>query len=117
MIALQQRTSLLTMIREACAAGARLANACLQIGLSGPTVQRWLHPQSQDVDRRKAEKRAYSCPPNKLSVEGRRAALEMLNSDEFKDLPRSQIVPVWLIRGVAWPRSQRCTVCCAMRGR
>ena len=93
MIALQQRTSLLTLIREACTAGARLANACLQIGLSARTVQRWLRPQSQDGDRRKAEKRAYSCPPNKLSAQERKAALLMLNSEEFKDLPPSQIVP------------------------
>lgn len=89
MIALQQRTILLPLIREACNAGARLAKACLQIGLSARTVQRWLRPQSQDGDHRKADKRAYSCPPNKLSAEERQAALEMLNSDEFKDVPPS----------------------------
>ena len=56
MIALQQRTILLPLIREACNAGARLAKACLQIGLSARTVQRWLRPQSQDGDHRKADR-------------------------------------------------------------
>ena len=56
-------------------------------------MQRWLRPQCQDGDHRQAGKRAYSCPPNKLSAEERQAALEMRNSDEFKDLPPSQIVP------------------------
>jgi len=62
-------------------------------GLPARTVQRWLRPQCQDGDHRQAGKRAYSCPPNKLSAEERQAALEMLNSDEFKDLLPSQIVP------------------------
>ncbi len=93
MIALQQRTTLLSLIREACKAGARLARACLQIGLSARTVQRWLRPECQDGDQRQAGKRAYVCPPNKLKPEERQAALEMLNSEEFKDLPPSQIVP------------------------
>ena len=73
--------------------GARLARACLQIGLSARTVQRWLRPECQDGDRRMAGKRAASCLPNKLSDAERQAALEMLNSEKFKDLPPSQIVP------------------------
>ena len=93
MIALQQRTTLLTLLREACNGGARLARACLQIGLSARTVQRWLRPQCQDGDQRQAGKRDYACPPNKLRPEERQAALEMLNSEEFKDLAPSQIVP------------------------
>jgi putative transposase len=93
MIALQQRTTLLSLIQEACRASARLAKACLQIGLSARTVQRWLRPKCQDGDQRQADKRAYACPPNKLKPEERQAALEMLNSEEFKDLPPSQIVP------------------------
>ena len=32
-------------------------------------------------------------PPNKLSGAKRQAALELLNSEQFKDLPPSQIVP------------------------
>lgn len=44
MIALQQRQTLLALIRQACDAGARLAMACRQIGLSARSVQRWGNP-------------------------------------------------------------------------
>lgn len=93
MIALHQRTSLLSLIQEACQAGASLARACQQIGLSARTVQRWRLPGAQDGDRRQADKRAYVCPANKLTPQERQAAMEVLNSEAFKDLAPSQIVP------------------------
>ena len=40
-----------------------------------------------------AGQRAVTCPANQLSEAERQAALELLSSDEFKDLPPSQIVP------------------------
>ncbi|HEX2012361.1 MAG TPA: IS3 family transposase, partial [Roseateles sp.] len=89
----QQRQSLLTMIRDACAAGARLASACTQIGLSTRTVQRWLHPEGQDGDRRVAGLHERPEPANKLSQAEREAAMALLNGAEFKNLPPSQIVP------------------------
>lgn len=88
-----QRQTLMPLIQEACNDGARLAKACLQIGLSARTVQRWQRPERRDGDHRMAGKRAVVCPANKLSDAERQAALDMLNSDEFKDLPPSQIVP------------------------
>lgn len=93
MIALHQRTTLLSLVCQACENGARLVRACRQIGLSARTVQRWLRPESAQGDHRQRGKRAYVRPPNKLSEQERQAALEILNSDEFKDLPPSQIVP------------------------
>lgn len=73
------RQALMPLIQEACNDGTCLAKACLQIGLSARTVQRW--------------QRTVVRPANQLSDAERQAALEMLNSDEFKDLPPSQIVP------------------------
>ena len=93
MIALHQRIRLLGLIEEACQGGARLARACQQIGFSVRTVQRWRLPEAQDGDRRQADKRAYVCPANKLTPQERQAAMEVLNSEAFKDLPPSQIVP------------------------
>jgi len=55
-------------------------------------VQRWQMP-AQDGDRRVAHKRRYACPHNKFSAEERETALAVLNSEAFKDLPPSQIVP------------------------
>lgn len=88
----EQRQSILCQIGQACADGARLATACALIGLSARTVQRWQHP-AQDCDRRVAGKHRYARPHNQFSAEEREAALAVLNSEAFKDLPPSQIVP------------------------
>lgn len=100
MIALPQRQTLLGWIDEACAAGARLARACEIVGLSARCVQRWLRPEAEQGDRRESGKRRAVEPANKLSQEEREAVMRTLNSDEFKDLPPSQIVPRLSDRGL-----------------
>ena len=89
----QQRQTLLKLIREACTAGARLEAACAQIGLSARTVQRWQHPEGFAGDCRVTALHEPWEPTNKLSEAERKAAMTVLNSDEFKNLPPSQIVP------------------------
>lgn len=89
----KQRQTLLPLIRQCCDSGARLQKACALIGLDARTVQRWQHPENQEGDLRVGDKRRITVPPNKLSEAERQAALELLNSDQFKDLPPSQIVP------------------------
>lgn len=93
MTSLQERQTLLGLIDEACTAGARLASACAQIGLSARTVQRWQRPEGQDGDRRVAGLHERPEPANKLSDVERQAAMAVLNGEEFKNLPPSQIVP------------------------
>jgi len=88
-----QRQILLPLIEQAIADGARLQQTCSQIGLSARTVQRWQHPCSQLGDRRVSTLREHVAPHNKLSQLERDAAMRVLNSAEFKDLPPSQIVP------------------------
>lgn len=53
----------------------------------------WKRPENQQGDLRVGDKRRITVPPNKFSEAERQAALEVVNSDEFKDLPPSQIVP------------------------
>ena len=93
MTSLAQRQALLPLIDKACHDGARLAKACRQTGLCARTVQRWQRPDHQEGDRRMSGQRAVVCLANQLSEAERQAALELLSSDEFKDLPPSQIVP------------------------
>jgi putative transposase len=96
MTTLEQRQTLLELIKQACQDGARLHKACALIGLAARTVQRWLvaGPEALLVgDRRTPDKRIHNCPPNKLSDAEREAAFGVLNSNEYKDLPPSQIVP------------------------
>ena len=94
MSSLAERQALLALLTQACDAGSRLRPACALIGLSERTVQRWQRPAAgDDGDLRASFKRSASPPPNRLSDTERQAALALLNSEEFKDLPPSQIVP------------------------
>ena len=85
----QQRQTLLTLIGQCCDSGARLKKACALIGLDARTVQRWQHPGNQQGDLRVGNKRRITVPPNTFSEAERQAALEVVNSDEFKELPPS----------------------------
>ena len=89
----QQRQTLLRLIKEACTTGARLQRACAQIGLSERTVQRWQRPEAHGGDRRAPGLHARADPANKLSEIEHQAAMAVLNDQEFKNLPPSQIVP------------------------
>ena len=51
------------------------------------------YTSGHEGDRRVSKLRAHSIPPNQLSQAEREAAMSVLNSEEFKDLPPSQIVP------------------------
>ena len=89
----EQRQALLPLIAQALHDGARLHRACVQIGLSTRTVQRWRQPCALAGDCRVGALRAKVTPPNKLSLAECDAVMRVLNGDEFKDLPPSQIVP------------------------
>jgi len=93
MSSLAQRQALLALLAQACDTGSRLRPACAQIGLSERTVQRWQRMDAVDGDQRPSGKRRYVCPPNKLREDERQAVMATLNSEAFKDLPPSQIVP------------------------
>ena len=112
MSTLAQRCTALQLIDEACTGGARLHKACAVIGPTARTVQRWLKAGGLKAeglradknalhvgDRRTPDQRIHNCPPNKLSEAERQLTLAVLNSDEFKDLPPSQIVPRLADRG------------------
>lgn len=92
MSSLAQRKTIMQLIEQACGAGARLHKACAIIGLASRTVQRWVEAGKSALyvgDRRAPEHRLHNRPPNKLSEAERQAALDMLNNEEFKDLPPS----------------------------
>ena len=57
-------------------------------------------PVISQGDLQAAGKWRITVPPNKFSQAARQAALELVNSDQFKDLPPSQIVPRLAGRGI-----------------
>lgn len=89
----EQRHNLMSLIEQARADGATLRGACAQVGLTARSFQRWRQPAESPGDQRVSGKRRYVGPANKLSEPEQQAVLEVLNSDEYKDLPPSQVVP------------------------
>ena len=100
MTSVPQRQNLLKLIDQACADGARRDLACRQVGLSCRSMQRWQRSGAPEGDQRPSGKRRYVCPPNKLREDERQAVMATLNSEAFKDLPPSQIVPRLADKGV-----------------
>ena len=93
MTSLQQRQDIVALIEQARSGGATLGRACAQVGLTARSVQRWSLPVAVQGDLRVSGKRRYVRPTNKLSEPEQQAVLDVLNSDEYKDLPPSQVVP------------------------
>lgn len=99
MTALQQRQTLVKSVAEAIAAGARQDQACAVLGLSPRTLQRWQAGETLADDRR--PRRQYT-PTHALTEAERAQVLAVANSDEFADLPPSQIVPRLADQGFIW---------------
>src|SRR3954467_3906904 len=91
MISTPDRQIAIALIDQAKAAGARRAQACAELGLDQRTYRRWRARDGAPEDRRPTAPRP--APSNKLSEEERRAVLDACNSQAFKSLPPSQIVP------------------------
>ena len=100
MRSVQQRQTLMGLIDQACTDGARRDVACRQVGLSWRSLQRWQRSNAPAGDQRVSGKRRYVRPHNKLREEERQGVMDILNSEAFKHLPPSQIVPRLADRGV-----------------
>lgn len=89
MTSLIERDKIMALIMEAMAAGARQNRACAAISLNKRTLQRW----QSDKSTGDARPLRVQLPKNQLSFLERKHLLSIVNSDEFGQLPPSQIVP------------------------
>lgn len=96
MIPLSERQQIVQWIDEANAAGARRQPACVLLGISPRTLQRWCQGDGVGSDAR--TRRQYE-PGNKLSDQERERIVAVTNSTEFASMPPSQIVPILAERG------------------
>ena len=78
----------ITLIDEACRAGARMKKACEILGISVRSLQRWRQPETIE-DKRKG---SSIFPSNKISEIERQRILKVLSSAEFRDKTPHQIV-------------------------
>jgi hypothetical protein len=89
MTSLIERGKIMALIMEAMAAGARQNRACAAISFNKRTLQRW----QSDKSTGDARPLRVQLPKNKLGFLERKHLLAIVNSDEFGQLPPSQIVP------------------------
>ena len=83
---------MITLIDEACAAGARRSAAWGVLAISARTLQRWRENGQVKADGRQ-QAGAQRAPANKLSEHERRQILDVANGLEFASMAPSQIVP------------------------
>jgi putative transposase len=91
MISTQDRAEAVELIDEAVAGGARKAAACVELGITVRTQQRWHRDGELVSDGRPGASRPR--PANQLSEAEYAAALRTLNEPRFAALPPTQIVP------------------------
>ena len=94
---LPERQKLVTLIHDACTAGARLEPACKEIPISKRTYRRWYRDGQVQHDLRAEALRPE--PANKLTEDERQQILDVCNQDAYASLPPSQIVPSLLDKG------------------
>lgn len=92
------RITAIELVDEAVTNGARENMACIELGISQRTLNRWRTEQGVKGDMRPVVKRP--APKNKLTYEEEAKILKTINEPEFKSLPPSQIVPILADRGI-----------------
>lgn len=85
------------LVKEAVCAGARQSKACAILGISCRTLRRWHNAASLTDQRTCPKPRKY---PHALSKAEKVAMIAICNSEEYKSLPPSQIVPRLADKGV-----------------
>ena len=90
LISASDRKNAIELIDETVRAGASEKMACQELGLSLRTLLRWREAETL-LDQRQVVKRPV--PKNKLTKEDRAAIVAIANSESFRSLPPSQIVP------------------------
>jgi hypothetical protein len=86
------------LIDDACAAGARLDQACQAIDLSERTLQRW-REQGGIKDDARAQAAEQRVPANRITKAERQEILKVVNRPEFAHMAPNQIVPALADQG------------------
>jgi len=96
LMSIEQKNQIIKGVQQACSDGARQRLACDIVGISPKALQRWVKADSL-ADKRQT---VVKYPINKLSELEQARVIAVANSEEFADLPPSQIVPKLADKGV-----------------
>jgi len=92
MISIQEKEKAVFLIEEACEAGARQNKACLLLGITERTLQRWKGTPDKSI-KKDQRQHCKTIPANKLLPEEKQEIIRICNSEKYMSLPPSQIVP------------------------
>ncbi len=98
MNSLPDREHAVVLINEAISNGAGKAKACLEAGITIRTYNRWVKRGNVIADGRPTAQRVK--PKNALTDLERQTLLNIANSEAYKSLPPSQIVPALADKGL-----------------
>ena len=79
------------LVKEAQEGGARKHKACEVLSLSVRTLERWEKHDGKEDKRKNADRPA---PANQLTKEEQKMLIDVANSEAYRDLPPSKIVPL-----------------------
>jgi len=86
----EHRIETLQLLDEAVAAGCRLGIACIELGLTARTVQRWREQPDGGDDQRRGP---LTPPANKLTEAERDEVVRVATAPEHRNLSPKQIIP------------------------
>ena len=90
-----EREQIISLIGEAHTNGARQSKACMVIGISSKTLQRWMKADNHQDGRLESEHK----PKNKLSELERQRIIRKCNEVKYANLSASKIVPALADQG------------------
>jgi len=100
------RLQAVTLIDEAVLSGAAKYKACTELGITIRTYQRWMFAGHIKSDGRPDSVRPM--PKNKLWLAERKQLVDTMNSDAYKSLPASQMVPALADEGIYLASESTC---------
>jgi len=99
MISIEDKEKAVSLIDDACNAGARQKKACALLGITERTLQRWKKASDKSIMADQRQFNNYS-PANKLLPAEKQEIIRICNCEEYMNLPPSQIVPALADKGI-----------------
>ena len=101
MISASDRSEAVQLINEATASGAKLSNACNELGITERTYYRWnsqIKADGETQDQRPVAER--QSPSNKITDIERQRIINTCNEPKYASMPPCEIVPALADEGI-----------------
>jgi putative transposase len=93
---IDSRNEIMTLVQEACDAGARQSKACQVVNITAKTYQRWCQKENKGDGRLETKRE----PHNKLSELERQLIINTANEESYADLSPAKLTPTLADKGI-----------------